>query len=155
VLAHDWPRADAVARLTRDPRVRDLEEPVHALRVRLLAALVLDDVAAFAELKSAYDKRKKSAWMKYFVHYVDMYEVVISRDQARYNELALTADQLYRARARDRKFGDLRPEYGGLAANAVMLDFMALAIAIVAVKRGMRASKESDIVPAQLIIAFA
>jgi hypothetical protein len=154
-LAHDWPRAEAVARITRDPRVRDLEDPVHSLMVRMLAALVLDDAAAFAVLKSAYDKRKKSAWMKYFVHYVDMYEAVINRDQARYNELALTADQLYRARARDRKLGDLRPEYGGLRDNEHMLDFMALAIAIVAVKRGMCAGKESDIVPAELIIAFS
>jgi hypothetical protein len=151
VLAHDWSRAESVARMTRDPNVLELEDKTYAQVSRLLAALVLDDREAFTKEKALYDKTKKSAWSKYFVHYADMYDSVINRDQARYDELSNTADTLYRARAKDRKFGDLRPEYGGLADNARMLDFIALAIAIVAVKRGMRPGKESDVVPAALI----
>jgi hypothetical protein len=151
VLAHDWSRAESLARMTRDPNVLELEDKTYAQVSRLLAAFVLDDREAFTKEKAVYDKTKKSAWSKYFVHYVDMYDSVINRDQARYDELAGTADTLYRARAKDRKFGDLRPEYGGLADNARMLDFIALAIAIVAVKRGMRPGKESDVVPAALI----
>jgi hypothetical protein len=151
LLAHDWPRAQALARITHDPLVLELEDETKTLMTRLLAAFVLDDRAAFAERKAVYDKSKKSAWWAYFVHYVDMYDSVISRDQARYDELAAKADGLYRARAKDRKFGDLRPEYGGQAENERMLDFIALAIAIVAVERGMRPGKQSDIVPAALI----
>ena len=151
VLAHQWPRALALARITHDPLVLELEDETKTLMTRLLVAFVLDDHAAFAERKAVYDKSKKSAWWKYFLHYVDMYDSVINRDQARYGELATTADSLYRARARDRKFGDLRPEYGGRADNERMLDFIALAIAIVAVKRGMQPGKASDIVPIELI----
>jgi len=151
LLAHDWPRAGALARITHDPLVLELEDETQTLMTRLLVAFVLDDRAQFTQHKSVYDKTKKSAWWKYFVHYVDMYDSVISRDQARYDELAATADGLYRARATDRKFGDLRPEYGGQAENERMLDFIALAIAIVAVKRGMRPGKVSDIVPAALL----
>ena len=151
VLAHDWERAESIAHMTRDPNVLEIEDETKAQMSRLVAAFVLDDRGAFTQVKAVYDKTKKSAWWKYFVHYVDMYDSVINRDQARYDELANTADTLYRARDKDRKFGDLRPEYGGLADNARMLDFIALAIAIVAVKRGMRPGKESDIVPAALI----
>jgi hypothetical protein len=149
LLAHDWERAEGVAHLTRDPNILDIEDETKAQMSRLLAAFVLDDRGEFLHLKAAYDKTRKSAWWKYFVHYVEMYDSVINRDQARYEELADTADARYRARAKDRKFGDLR--YGGLADNARMLDFIALAIAIVAVKRGMRAGKVSDAVPAALI----
>lgn len=151
VLAHDWPQTEAVARTTRDPLVRELEDPVVAQMVRLLAAFVLDERAVFAGLKASYDKSKKSAFTKYFVHYVDMYDSIINRDQARYDELAAKADSLYRARANDRKLGESRPEYGGLTVNAEVLDFIALAIAIVAVKRRMRPGKVSDIVPEALI----
>jgi hypothetical protein len=151
VLAHDWARVEALARITRDPLVLELEDETKALMNRLLAAFVLDDRAAFTELKAVYDKTKKSAWWKRFVHYVDMYDSVINRDQTRYDELAVMADSLYRARARDRTIGDLRPEYGGLADNERMLDFIALVIAIVAVKRGMRPRTDSDMVPAALI----
>jgi hypothetical protein len=151
LLAHDWPRAQALARMTHDPLVLELEDETKTLMTRLLVAFVLDDRAAFTERKAVYDKSKKSAWWAHFVHYVDMYDSVISRNQARYDELAAAADGLYRARATDRKFGDLRPEYGGQADNERMLDFIALSIAIVAVKRGMRPGKESDIVPAALI----
>jgi hypothetical protein len=154
VLAQDWPRVEAVARITRDPHVLELEDPTKVLMTRMLAAFVIDERTSFAQVKSVYDKSKKSTWWKHFVHYVDMYESVLNRDQGRYDELADNADKLYRARARDRKFGDLRAEYGGLAENERMLDFIALAIAIVAVKRGMRAAgKESGIVPAALIAA--
>ncbi len=151
LLAHDWERAQAVARITHDPLVLDLEDETKTLMTRLLVAFVLDDRAAFAERKAVYDKTKKSVWWKHFIHCVEMYDSILNRDQARYDELATTADSLYRARARDRKFGDLRPEYGGQAENELMLDFISLAIAIVAVKRGMRPGKESDIVPAALI----
>ncbi|HEY0803168.1 MAG TPA: hypothetical protein VGD54_20200 [Steroidobacteraceae bacterium] len=151
VLAHNWPQAEWLATTLHDRQVGDpVEDPIHSHMTRLLAALVLDDRATFVQAKSSYDKLKKSAWWKYFVHYVDLYESVLTRDQARYDERVALADTNYRARARDRKFGDLRPEYGGLSDNERMLDFVALAIAIVAMKRGM-GPKESDIVPAALI----
>jgi hypothetical protein len=153
VLAHDWSRAESVARMTRDPNVLELEDKTYAQVSRLLAAFVLDDREAFTKEKAVYDKIKKSKWSNYFVHYMDMYDSVINRDQVRYDELASTADTLYRARAKDRKFGDLRPEYGGLSDNDRMLDFIALAIAIVALRRGMRPGKVSDIVPSALISA--
>jgi hypothetical protein len=151
VLAHDWTSAELLARMTRDPNVLQIEDETNAQVSRLLAAFVLDEQESFTSAKRAYDKIKKRAWSKYFLHYFEMYDSVVNRNQARYDELASSADMLYRARAKDRKFGDLRPEYGGLADNERMLDFIALAIAIVAVKRGMRPGKESDVVPAALI----
>jgi hypothetical protein len=152
LLAHDASRAEAVARLALDLHVVDmLEDQVGVLMTRLLAAFVLDDRTVFAAVRVPYDRIAKSIWWKHFVHYVDMYESVLRRDQVRYDDLAASADKFYRARARNRTIGDLRPEYGGLAENERMLDFAALAVAIVAVKRGMRPGRESDIVPARLI----
>ncbi len=152
LLAQDWPRAEAVARQALDPHVVDmLEDQVGVLMTRLLAAFVLDERTVFAAVRVPYDRIAKSIWWKHFVHYVDMYESVLKRDQVRYDDLAASADKFYRARARNRTIGDFRPEYGGLAENERMLDFIALAVAIVAVKRGMRPGKESDIVPGSLI----
>lgn len=152
LLAHDWPRAEAVARMALDPHAVDmLEDQVGVLMARLLAAFVLDERTTFAALRVPYDHIAKSMWWKHFAHYVDMYESVLRRDQPRYDDLAASADKFYRARARNRTIGDLRPEYGGLAENERMLDFIALAVAIVAVKRGMRPGKESDVVPSQLV----
>jgi hypothetical protein len=152
LLAEDWTRVEVVARMALDLHAVDmLEDQVGVLMTRLLAAFVLDERTVFAALRVPYNRIAKSMWWKYFAHYVDMYESVLERDQARYTDLAASADKFYRARARNRTIGDLRPEYGGLAENERMLDFIALAIAIVAVKRGMSPGKESDIVPSQLI----
>lgn len=152
LLAQDWPRAEAVARLALDLHVVDmLEDQVGVLMTRLLAAFVLDEPTVFAAVRVPYDRISKSMWWKHFVHYADMYESVLKRDQVRYDDLAASADKFYRARARNRTIGDMRPEYGGLAENERMLDFIALAVAIVAVKRGMHPGKESDIVPSPLI----
>lgn len=152
LLAQDWPRAEAVARMALDPHAVDmLEDQVGVLMTRLLAAFVLDERTVFAALRVPYDRIVKSMWWKHFIHYVDMYESVLKRDQVRYDDLAASAEKFYRARVRNRTIGDLRPEYGGLAENERMLDFIALAIASVAVKRGMRPGKESDVVPGQLV----
>jgi len=66
-------------------------------------------------------------------------------------KLAETADTLFHARIRDRNPANLLPEYGRGTQNEMVLDFMALAIAIIACKRGMPPGNESDMVPHALI----
>jgi hypothetical protein len=151
VLAGDWGRSRAVASLTRDALVRDLEDPVKALMTRLLAALILEDEAGFQRLRERYDRAKKSRWWQHFPVYIDMYEAVLKRDSSRYIELAAQADVAFRARARDKQFGTLRPEYGGQEQNDIVLDFMALGIAAVARSRNIALPPDSDIVPYALI----
>jgi hypothetical protein len=151
LLASDWERAKTVARFVSHPAVLAREDPVHGKMTALLAALVLDDRERFRALKAEYDGMKKSRWWQYFIHYVDLYASVIERGQPRFEALMEEADKKFRARAKDRTFGDLRPEFGGLAENEMVLDFMALGIAKLAVRRGMRLARDTDLVPRALI----
>jgi hypothetical protein len=153
ILAGARTRSREVALLTRDPRVLDLEDPVQALLVRLLAAFILDDAGAFQSLRAKFDRAKKSRWWQHFPIYVDMYEAVLKSDRARYHELAAQADSRFRARAKDKKFATFMPEYGGQEENAVVVDFMASAIAIVARWRNIPLPPDSDIVPHVLVEA--
>jgi len=153
VLAGMRTRAREVASLTRDPLVRDLEDPIDALMTRFWAALILDDAADFQRLRARHERTKKTRWSQYVAIYVGMYEAVLHGDTARYHELAVQADSKFRARAKDRKLGTFRPEYGGLQENAVVLDFMALGIANVAQGRNVPLPQDTDIVPHVLVEA--
>ena len=152
LLASNWDRVVVIAKLSQHPAVQEKGDPIRAIMSKLLVALILDDKNEFTVLRSKYDRLKKSHWWQYFIIYIDLYESVLNRDQERFDALMETAEKKFQARASDRKFGDLRPEYGGgQENNAVVLDFMSLGIAKVALKRGMRVARDSDVMPRSLL----
>lgn len=61
-------------------------------------------------------------------------------------------DTLVRARIRDRNRANLLPEYARGSENELVLDSMALAIAITRSKRGLQPGNESDVMPHSLIL---
>jgi hypothetical protein len=53
-------------------------------------------------------------------------------------------------KAKDKKLGDISPEYGSLVKNAFVLDFMALGVAVIASRRGMGADVDTEFFPQKL-----
>jgi len=150
LLGCNLERAKTLAALTADPAVQLKEDRVKASMTRLLAALILDDRDRFAALQAEYRRLKKDYWWQQFQHYVDAYGSVMDRDQQAFDKLMDHAEEKFLSRAKDRKFGDLRPEFGGLENNEQVLDFMSLGIAKLAIKRGMLLSKDTATVPRAL-----
>lgn len=153
LLASNWPRALALVELMSRPAVQQKEDPARVLMARLFAAFLVDDKDKFKTLRAQYDRAKKDYWWQQLAHYIDLYESVLNRDQERFDRLTDDAEKKFLSRAVDRKFGDLRPEFGGLAENDVVVDFMSVGIGKAALKRGMRLTKDSDVIPRQLVEA--
>ncbi len=144
ILAPDWDRAKALAEMCDSPFVADREDLVHATMTRLLGALVLDKSEQFSVLRKRFDGQKKNRWWQYFTGYVDLYELVMKRDWKQFAAGMRETEDRFHKRKLDRKFGDLRPEYGGGENNDVVFDFMATAIANIAASRGYNLNGPSE-----------
>ncbi|WP_047533284.1 hypothetical protein [Methylotenera sp. N17] len=121
------------------------------LSARLLGAFILDDKSLFNSLLKSYSKLKLLYGQELLDIYIKLYESVINRDKAQYEVLLKKASEDFKLRAKDKKLGDISPEYGSLVENAFVLDFMALGIAVVANQRGMDIDVDTIFFPQKLL----
>ena len=114
------------------------------LNARLLGAFVLDDKVLFDSLLQSYNRLKLLYGQELLGLYIKLYETVINRDKAQYEALLIKASEDFKLRAKDKKLGDISPEYGSLVENVFVLDFMALGVAALANQRGMNADVDTE-----------
>ena len=132
---------------TPDPRLGDAE---HEAFGRLLGLFVLDRRQAFSALRTQYfcpPKRKLYPFWRWLQIYLDLYQAVLDRDQARFEELMPEREAKYLARSKDEKAGESRPEFGGGMESNFTFDFMGVGIAKIAVQRGMRCDFDATHLP--------
>lgn len=147
-------KAKALAAVLRDETAAldILDHAAGDVLTRLLAAVILDDKLWFATLKQHYDRLKKNKdWDIFFVVYGELYQAAIDRNQGRFDSLLGDAEQGYLARASNKKFTDLLPEYGGQQENTLVFDFMATCAARLAHRNDLKLHKDSDVIPRELI----
>jgi hypothetical protein len=121
------------------------------LSARLLAAFVLKDEERFDSLIQYSDKVEKNYRQRQLEIYFQMYRAVLARDQALYDRLMQEANDKFKARAKDKQFGDELSEYGGLQENAFVLDFMSLGVASIARRLSLTNSLNSEYFPQTLL----
>jgi hypothetical protein len=151
LLGGAWDRANKLAKMTFNPAVVDLEDPLNALTIRMLAALLLDDGVEFSRLQAKYQAAKPKPWHKIKTPYLELYDSVMNRDQGLYAKRAHTALELFGQRGTKKKLQQLIPISGGGEYNSIVLDYMSCGIAVVAKKREMTAFTSDPFVPPEII----
>lgn len=118
----------------------------------MICACVLDDKKWFSEQESIFIKIKKKPHMyELYAKYVPLMNSVMARDGNTMNSQLRDCETLYFERKRDRKLMDVDAVHGGMDDNDVAIDFLATALAIVGVSRGLEMSVISDVIPKDLI----
>jgi hypothetical protein len=145
LLAGDWPLAARVAAWAIEPEVMEAETVNDGLAL-LYSALVLDDRKRFESTKINPKQLEKHVER----HYPAAASAVMTRDQAAFDRFLEEADQQFALRARSRGNPDLL--YGqGKDDNPLSFDFIAVGLCKIAHTRGMRVTKDSEVLPGALI----
>jgi hypothetical protein len=155
LLVGDFETAQAIARWIVslkgfDPSLGETGDPF------ALAAswFVLDERTGLERVRTAYIGADGSGvhpyWQAMLV-YIDLYEAVLARDQAAFDKLMEAREKVVLARRRQTDTGRL--EYGGGIISELVLDFMGIGIAKVAVSRDLALNQDTVNVPKSLVLA--
>lgn len=96
-------------------------------------------------------RRKLHPFWQWLTIYLDLYQAVLDRDQARFDELMRDREEGYVARSLNKNAGESRPEFGGGEQSQFVFDFMGVGIAKVACRRGMRCDFDSTFLPKKVV----
>lgn len=143
LLADAAPTAQKLSQWASGPHETDprLNDPKGEVFGQLLGLFVLDRPAEYAAQRVQLGKGlglEKDPFWKWLTVYLDLYAAVLRRDQAALDAGMAQRAQAFAARAKDRGFGDLRPEFGGGRDQDLVFDFMGTGIVKVALQRGLR-----------------
>lgn len=119
---------------------------------KVLSAFVLQDGDNFENAVKDFRKLPSNYWWDQQAVYFDLYAAVMRRDQVGFNHFLATAHHEFEKRGADRKFGDKMPEYGGLLENDLVVDFMALGVAAVALSVGMKVDFDGKFFPLSVLV---
>jgi hypothetical protein len=158
-LNADWALAEQFAKITmrQDLRTSSGEGEhgsIHDLVAYLFAAVALDDKKEFEQQHAWFNIEMKFSDMKgatffsqYFFIYPAMMEAILNRDSQGFAKLLDQADKLFTQRGKDKKMSDLPSIEGPPGFNPLMIDYRAVALAQLAVHRGMAVDFETPALP--------
>lgn len=155
LLVGDFQAAKAIARWIvsvqgGDPAVADTGDPFGIAA----AHFALDDCAGFERARTAFigaDGSELHPYWRAMLVYIDLYDVVLRRDQAAFERLMDRREKFFVSRCREKAEG--RSEYGGGRISPFVLDFMGIGIARVAIALGLSFNQYTEHVPKAVILA--
>ena len=118
---------------------------------QVLSAFILNNTSIYKEKVLAFKKIKSIYWWEKQDIYFKLYVAVLDNNEESFNALLLEAIELFKERRTDKKFDDMQGEYGGLRHNDFTIDFMSVAIAIIAKSKGLKTTLNNVYFPYELI----
>jgi hypothetical protein len=150
VLCGDMAQAQRLARaLEKLPEQSG--QMCYEYRMRMFAALIQNNGAAFDQWQAAYRASKTFEFdQKYLKLYIDLYAAVRAREANAYTKLCQAIAANFLVRAKDRKAEQAEAHYGGGIENNFVVDFMALSVAAIAHRHGMTTTLDTVYFPQSL-----
>lgn len=157
VLSNRFEQATALAEWTStivapNPRLTDVESEAFG---RLLALFILDRRDEFITVRQQCfnpPPRKLHPFWQWLTVYLDLYQAVLDRDQARFDELMQVREGAC-VKWSKKKAGGSRPEFIGGELSQFVFDFMGVGVAKIARHRGMRCDFDSTFLPKKVVEA--
>ncbi len=158
-LNADWALAEQFAKITmrQDLRTSSGEGEhgsIHDLVAYLFATVALGDKKAFEQQREWFniemefsDGKGDDFWSKYFFIYPAMMQAILDRDSENFAKLLAQADKLFTQRGKDKTMDDLPSIEGPPGFNPLMIDYRAVALAQLAMHRGMAVDFETPALP--------
>lgn len=158
VLSNRFEQAAALAEWTSTivdpaPRLTDVESEAFG---RLLALFILDRRDDFITLRQQCfnpPPRKLHPFWQWLTIYLDLYQAVLDRDQARFDDLMPEREEACVKWSKNKKAGESRTEFVGGEPSQFVFDFMGVGIAKIARLRGMRCDFDSTFLPKKVVEA--
>jgi hypothetical protein len=157
LLAGDWVRAERLARSSFLKVVIDSADhgacPDDEIP-RMLAAAILDDAKKFSHHRKRYDEGcGLDRFFTVYFRYDRLLVPVFERDADAFNRALVEEEQLFLARAKDKRVNHPQTIDAMLENNDRVFDVWAVAIANLAHHRGMRVTHSSEVIPTDVYLA--